>query len=494
MGRQTWGEFAAYFSASDGGDRIMTGYMLRWQWMMLKRQLFSMEMMPLLIFNFIFQAAIIVFAIISRNQLAQNVMQVILFLAVFQLAQTANAFGQGIAVASSGLFGIAPIGHRSKIAMALLPLIWLSLFSALPFSISLGVVVLLDHASTIGALWFGLVLFLASLFFYMGGGAGAAALASAVLPARLKPHAGILILPLFFPLPLVFPILEKRAPWLITNLGTGLIHIAFAPGRFTAAVGVLLGLGAIGLLLFVLPLSSLFEGMTNQVIVTPAVSSKQHKRSATPDGVWRLFLWQEWVTTKRSRGMYLLIPLVLLCFFSLLPGQVSNWGWAFLGGQFGGQIWGIFGLKGKSTLFGAPLHLCSYWWRRLTILALEIVLVGFVYFLAEALFRARVEPVMLLADGLLALFGASAASLAALLLGQSFTSEAQSADKRMKIWRVIAVRGIIPMILNLGLIGLAIFNQRQPMYGMWVDGVLSAVLIATGIAYLRRSRKMMYVL
>ena len=56
----------------------MTGYMLRWQWMMLKRQLFSMEMMPLLIFNFIFQAAIIVFAIISRNQLAQNVMQVIL--------------------------------------------------------------------------------------------------------------------------------------------------------------------------------------------------------------------------------------------------------------------------------------------------------------------------------------------------------------------------------------------------------------------------------
>lgn len=276
----------------------MTSYLLRWQWIMLKRQLVSMDILPLLIFNFIFQAAIIIFAIISGKQLLSNVVQMLLFLTVFQLAQTANAFGQGIAASSSGLFGIAPIDHRPKIAMALLPLVWMSLFSSLLSSLSLGVVALLDHASMAGALWLGLIVFLSSLFFFMGGGAGMAALASTILPTRLKPRAGILILPLFLPLPLVFPIVTERAPWLVTDLGTSLFQIAFSPGRFTVASDALLGLGATGILLFVLPLSRLFEGMTNQAIGTPGVSLRRHKRSMAPNGVFWLLLWQEWVVIK----------------------------------------------------------------------------------------------------------------------------------------------------------------------------------------------------
>lgn len=182
--------------------------------------------------------------------------------------------------------------------------------------------------------------------------------------------------------------------------------------------------------------------------------------------------------------MYALIPLVLLCLFSVFPGAVPILGWVFFGEQIGGRLWGVFDTRGRPVLLSSPVAMSSYWWRRLTILAIEVTLLGVAFRSAEWALRVPLQPSILLSGAVLAMFGASVTSFLALWVGLSFARASRAPERRALARFSRLKQGIVLTVVNIGLLGTAIFNQEQPVAGVFVDVTLTATLLVFGLTYL----------
>lgn len=102
----------------------MTRYLLRWQLVIMKRQLLTFQGLFPLLMGVALQILFIVLLSTHTSQpIVPYITAIVLYLTIFGIIQVTNSFVQVMLSSSSGLLGIAPVIPQAKVIMALVSLL-----------------------------------------------------------------------------------------------------------------------------------------------------------------------------------------------------------------------------------------------------------------------------------------------------------------------------------------------------------------------------------
>lgn len=464
----------------------MVQYLLRWQWLLLKRQLFTLPMLVGLGTNVVFQLGILVAALSDPSQYTDNITPFVLYASLMALSQTMNGFSQSLAVASMGLLGIAPINHRSKMAMVLFELTVLSAMNAIMIALGLGVSLML-HGSGPGSLLVMVLVFIAGGCLYAGLAACLATLVSHLLPAKLKTHSGALLSPLMFVLIAVLNRLDNHHPQVVRRFGEFFVSMAQHPWDHRGHAELLLAFAVAGVVLASIPFATGFADVSQRVADASSKDSRTYRQNPAPRGLFRLLVWRERIVLLRGRGLALLPGLAILAFFTLLmPGQFTDVGFIFFGVQMGAVAISGFGTK-PLQVYLAPTPLSSFWLRRLVILAVETFVIAGLYLVLESVLHRPITLLRAVDDLALALLGVCGMSFFIFLLPQGRYEGVRAGKGKMTATAVLTTIGssLVPYVL-------AGFNEWRPVTGLVLDLGLITGFLWFGPAYLRQAVRFHY--
>lgn len=398
----------------------MTSYLLRWQWLILKRQLLTPPMIVNLSVNMIFQIGIVVIVLFDPKSYATTLPMFVLYTSGLALSQTMSGFSQAMMAASMGVLGIAPLGHRSKMVMVLFSLMVVAVINAGLLAVGLGVSLLL-RGDGLGALVVLVLTFLTAVFVFAGVGSGLTALLTSWLPNRLKPQAGVIFGPFLFIFMSVFSLFSEHHPHLSQPFGNVFVHIAVHPATSLRQIGYLLAATGIGAVAGAIPFTRGFSSHSQKPLGLVSNDSRTYKKTTAPSqpGLFRLLLWRELVLLGRNKGLLLLPAVLILIFLSISP-NMSGFGFIFLGVQIGATVHNAIGVKALPLIYLAPIPLDKFWTRRLLILLPQVLIIGVVFLIIKSIALHSVDWVTGIDDIAMTLLGVCAMSFFTFFMTKDF--------------------------------------------------------------------------
>ena len=470
----------------------MTSYLLRWQWLILKRQLLSRVMIVNLIGNLIFQIGIVVAVLLDPKDYTTTLPMFVLYTGIMALSLTMTGFSQAMVVASMGVLGVAPLEHRPKMAMVLFSLMVVAVINAGLLAVGLGVSFLL-HGDGLGALVVMALTFITSVFVFAGVGAGLTALLTKWLPARLRPQAGAVVAPFMVLLMSLFALLSGHYPNLLQPFSNVFMHIAAHPATSLRQIGDLLLAAGVGAVAGAIPFTRGFSSLSQQPMGLVSNDSRSYKQTTAPSqpGLFRLLLWRELVLLGRNKGLLLLPAVLILIFFSISP-NMSGFGFLFLGVQIGAAVHNAIGVKALPLIYLAPIPLDKFWTRRLLILLPQALIISILFLIIKSVALHSVDWMTGIDDIAMTLLGVCAMSFFTFFMTKGLQSAQDSNPRRFSMARLTG-RSLGMMLLTFVVpFGIAILNRKLPLQGFIVDTGLIVGFLLFGRTYLREKVSLQY--
>lgn len=446
----------------------MTRYLLRWQWVFVKRYLLTAQGIIPIAVNVLFQGILFASMFGSNKDLASNIVMVVAYASSFALAQTTTVYLQALAVTSSGLLGIAPIPSRPKIIMAMSEMLVMALLQS--FVVALGIGILLStRVSVIGGLWVWLLTFATGVCVYGGVATGLTALLTMVFPPKLRAVAPAFSGLLYFATLLLYTFANHRAPGVIEAIAGVFLHTARHPVGAGSGAAWFLIAALVGIAAGLVPMARSY----GKTVLAPASiaqsSSKAYVPSVAPPGLVPLLLWRERIAAGRSR-MLLIALAIAAVVIAILPQNLSSWVFVFLGVQLGSTVLSIALPKSIPLLYLAPVHPSRLWLGRVVSLVPATAVATVLFLVITVVRTPNLQVANVLCNLCVPFTGLVGTSFLVMINPGSFT-----AGQRRKQ----SIRGILSMTLVASVvpIGLAVLNMLAPWPGLVVDiGILGGVL------------------
>lgn len=464
----------------------MTAYLIRWQWIILKRQWLDFRTAIGLGVNILFQIIIVLSALANQQSYAITIPIFVAYSTAFTLVQTMNGYSQAMVVSTLGLLGAAPIAHRPKTAMVLFSLVVTAAINAGILALGLGLSLFI-HGYHLGAFLAMILIFITSLCLNAGIGAGLSAWASQWLPARLKHQTGVIISPLIFILMGAYSVTNQRDPQFITRIGNFLISIAAHPSQAYPQIIDLLTAAFVGVLFAAIPFGKRFSVLSQRPADVLSTDGRTYHYRPVPTGLLRVLFWREWLLLTRTKGLSMLLGVIFLSTFAFFPGKLNNVAFIFLGIQAGALLHSGTDLKSLPLIYLAPIRLDRFWLRRLLILFPQSIIQAGIFFAINYLaHHETLSLITVLDDVMLDILGAIGASFFSFLINRH---QQPAKNRKLRITgRVLAgtlLYSIIPF-------GLALLNARLPLLGFSVDAILCLALLYFGPIFLRTNKSIQY--
>lgn len=447
----------------------MTGYLLRWQLLFFRRHLFTVQSMIPLAVNVLFQGILIASLFGSAQDFQQNIVMVVAYSSSFALSQTTAVYVQVLAVASSGLLGIAPIPPRPKVAMALVEMLFAAALQALVIALGLGVA-LMFRVSVPGGLAVMLLTFLSGLFVYGGLAAGLTALFSLILPPKMRAAIPAFSGILYFITMGLYLLAEHRFPRVLTAIANVFLRTARHPFAAGGDTLVFVVAAVAGIAIGVIPMARSYGKILLQPLPIGSQSSKTYAAARAPHGVLPLFLWRERIAVLRNRATLILIVIGAGALV-VLPQDFGSFVFVMLGIQAGASVFSMCPPKSISLFYLLPLSPSQLWKARMIAMAPLTALATVIFLITMGIRTPSLDAGHLLCALTLPAAGLVGASFL-VMLNPSIYSNSGAGQKR-------TVRSTLSMSLlfSFAPIGLAALSDKLPWPGLVVNlGIIFGVL------------------
>lgn len=461
----------------------MTSFLLRWQWLLLKRQLFAMPMVIGLIVTAFFQAIVIILALADSNDFTDNLLPFVIYASLMALSQSMTGFSQSLAIASTGLLGIAPIPHHPKVAMVVFQVAVISGINAGLVSLGLGISLLIHGGFSFGALLAITLVFATEICLLAGVGVGLTAFLSRWLPDRLKVQAGVIISPLIFIVIIFYAFLTQYHPNLSHNFGLIFVSMAKHPGQSGDDIIGMLALSLVGVICGMIPFARGFSGLSERIIGVSATDSREAKQTNVPPGLMRLLLWREWILLRRTLGIALLPGVFMLVLFSVMPGGMAGAGYMFLGLKSGAAMFSGIGVGPLPLLYLAPVSLTALWLRRFAILLPQALILAVLYFIVLQVIHHPISVLHEVDNLVMVGLGVSGMSFASFLIPQR-----QADRKKGRVGQLTGVALLTTVVTSLAPFAIAALNDRLPLPGLILDMGLISGIFVFGPTFLKKKK------
>ena len=462
----------------------MTRYLMRWQFLMIKRQMLTFQGLFPLLMGILFQVAFLTVMLIHGTQhLAAAITPVVFYVSLFGLVQVAGSFTQLIALSTLGLLGVAPITPRDKIQMVAGSLMFTAGLNATILSMGIGIVLGLRYGLAGGVL-VAAVLWITGFSLYMGLGIGLNSLLISRLPVKMRKNGGVLFLGLLIMVvsPL-YALMSQHDPSLANSLGGALVAISAQKSGAWSLVLTLLGVSAGLLIMVLLPLRKNASAFANKMGDVISTDSKEYHSGRFPRGLTRLLLWREFVTLARRPILAIGVLLFVSAMAAEMPGPFYLWLFGILGSQIGATVLALGSPSVLALLYIAPIRLETYWYKRLISLSPLSLLLSLAL-TAVLLFTRRVLAPITAVDGFVLCF---LAMMATSFFAIYFKPTSSQARKRNVVFSTIVMFAVVLVPMGLG-----VLDQTRPLLGFFVTGACTLGIAAIGGPLIRRKRALQY--
>ncbi|KUO94764.1 hypothetical protein [Ferroacidibacillus organovorans] len=464
----------------------MTAYLIRWQWIILKRQWLDFRTAINLGVNILFQVVLVVSALADPQSYASTIPMFVAYSSIFILIQTMNGFSQATAVSTLGLLGAAPIAHRPKMAMVLFSLVVTAAINSGILALGLGLSLFI-HGYHLGAFLAMILIFITSLCLNAGIGAGLSAWASQWLPTRLKHQTGVIISPFLFLLMGAYSVMSQRDPQLFTRTGNFFISIAAHPSQAYPQINALLTAAFVGVLFAAIPFGRRFSVLSQRPADVLSTDGRTYHYRPVPTGLLRLLFWREWLILTRTKGLSMLFGVLFLSTFAFFPGKLNNVAFIFLGIQAGALLHSGTDLKSLPLIYLAPIRLDRFWLRRLLLLLPQSIIQAGIF--VAILYLAHHETLSLttvLDDMMLDILGVIGASFFSFFI---YRHQQPAKNHKLRLTGRVLTGTLLYSIIPFGV---AFLNARLPLLGFSFDAILCLALLYFGPIYLRTNKSIQY--
>ncbi|WAH37224.1 hypothetical protein [Alicyclobacillus dauci] len=451
----------------------MTAYLLRWQWLFLKRQLSSISMLVQLIISAFFQVILLASFLGSGSDYTSSITMVVLYTTCMTLGQCMNGFSQAQTVASMGLLGVAPIDHRPKMAMVAFNVTFIAALNAAFLALGMCASFMI-HGAIAGALLVGLLVFVSGTAFFAGIAAGLTTWLGHLLPARMKKAAGTIMSPVMFLIVIIYPILEHRDPALIRGMGNLFMQPALHPAAAERQLLVFLFFLLVGVGVGVTPFAKQFSKFSNRLVEITDTDSRKYGPSIIPEGHLRSLIWMERIQLRRTKGAPLLSGAIFLVLIAVMPSDTPGGLWfLYLGLQFGFMLFSFAGPKGIPLVYLAPLNIKQWWYARMAILLTEAFAIAVLYLVTQVISHGPITVFTGIRELAMLVCGVTGTSFMAVI----FPSSRYHAGQKQRRRKGFTTGIVIALVTSVVPIGLAFLNQKWPLIGFIVDlGIIVGVL------------------
>lgn len=463
----------------------MTRYLLRWQLVIMKRQLLTFQGLFPLLMGVALQILFIVLLSTHTSQpIVPYITAIVLYLTIFGIIQVTNSFVQVMLSSSSGLLGIAPVIPQAKVIMALVSLLIVAGLNAGILAGGTGILLGLRYG-LMGGLLVAVVLFITVFFLFLGLGSGFASAVIAYLPEKKRKNGGGLLGLIYVFIIPGFLYLSHHDP-----------HVAFMPGRWLVGISTehiplshiiawLFGMVVIFGSMTLLPLRQRLAGSLTTLEKGTTYQNKTYRSPDAPQGLVRLFLWWDIIFFRRQMMTVVFGVLGLVFMMRLIPGQLVLWWFGILGSEMGAMVLGVGTSKVLPLLSIAPISMVRLWYSRLPSLTLFSLLGAFV-FTVVLLLTGYQEPGLEILDGfLLALLGMVLTSF--VIISNRSSDSSFSLRKRQVVGKTLTMISVMmaPAVF-------AELDQGLPLLGSVVTIATVGMILAAGGIFLQRKHPRRY--
>ncbi len=462
----------------------MTRYLIRWQFLIIKRHIMTFQGLFPLLMGIFFQVAFLTVMVIHGAQnLAAAITPVVFYVSLFGLVQVAGSFTQLIALSTLGLLGIAPITPRNKIQMVAGSLMFTAGLNATVLSMGTGIALGLHYGLTGGVL-VAAVLWITGFSLYMGLGIGLNSFLISRLPVKIRKNGGVLSVGLLIMVasPL-YALVSQHDPRLTNSLGAVLVAISAQKSGAWTSVLTLLGVSAGLLIMAVLPLRKNASAFANKMGDVISTDSKEYHSGRFPQGLTRLLLWREFVTLARRPILAIGVLIFVSVMAAEMPGPVYLWLFGVLGSQIGATALALGSPSALALLYIAPIRMDTYWYKRLISLS-PLSLLLCLALTTVILFTRHVLTPLIMVDGFVLCFLAMIATSFFVIYFKPTVSQTR---KRNVVFSTIVMFAVflVPM-------GFGVLDQTRPLLGFFVTVACTLGIAAIGGPLIRRKRALQY--
>lgn len=424
--------------------------------------------------------AIVVFVLIIRisstdeaSVLALTVFTVL----IFALAQVSSVHAGLVASVASGVVGIAPMKSAHKLFVANASAGVSSAYSALIMSVGIGARLSLQYG-VFGGFVAAIAGFLWLTSFLMAGSSLLVLTVASKCSNGWRSILHILIACLFSSGIITLYVVNTWDPYLLQSVGLFIMRVAKEPSRHV----IFLIITVVGSVLFYY-FPFILSNNTRSIVVSGDVELQSTmlsrlKSTHLPRRFVTLFLWQEWVTFKRTPSYW--IPIILIIGISMSPHVPYLIFMMLIGGQFGVMVIRFRPANSLSLLLTAPVSLRTLWILRVISLSPYVLFTLGEFCVGQVTQGLRISAITVETGLTLGVLGYVCASLSVMYGVKSITNKRVPYEfSKGKTYTLIVLITIIPflgVILGLSFPGFAlILNLVLILVAMFVGTSLLEV-------------------